>query len=275
MRARPLLPCVCTVLTALLVATGCGGDAGRETLVLTGSSTVAPLAAEIAKRFEEMNPGTRVDVQTGGSSRGIQDARQGQADLGMVSRSLRPDEDDLRGFAIARDGICMIVHRDNPVGELSRDQIVSIYTGRTRNWSEVGGRDAAITVVTKAAGRSTLELFVEHFELDRRAIKPDVVIGDNEQGIKTVAGNADAIGYVSIGTASYDAGRGVPLRLLPVGGVPATLESVGAGTFPLARDLSLVTKGSPSALAQRFIDFARSAQVHDIVEAQCFVPVAN
>src|SRR5438034_11616078 len=85
------------------------------TLVLAGSSTLAPLVAEIGKRFQTWYPAVQIDVQMGGSSRGIHEARQGAVDIGMVSRALTPDESDLLGFAIARDGICLLVHRDNPV----------------------------------------------------------------------------------------------------------------------------------------------------------------
>ncbi|NEQ29371.1 MAG: phosphate ABC transporter substrate-binding protein [Microcoleus sp. SIO2G3] len=99
-------------------------------LVLTGSSTVAPLASEIAKRFESEHPGVRVDVQSGGSSRGISDARQGVADIGMVSRALKPEEQDLKASSIARDGVTVILHKDNPVPSLNDKQVVDIYTGK-------------------------------------------------------------------------------------------------------------------------------------------------
>jgi phosphate transport system substrate-binding protein len=139
-------------------------QAADNKLVLTGSSTIAPLAAEIGKRFEERNPGVRVDVQSGGSSRGVEDARSGLADIGMASRALNADEADLKAFAIARDGVGVILHRDNPVHFLTDEQIVAIYTGKTTDWSAVGGKPGRITVVNKAEGRSTLELFLHYFK---------------------------------------------------------------------------------------------------------------
>lgn len=244
-------------------------------LVLTGSSTVAPLAAEIGKRFESLHPGIRVNVQMGGSSRGIADARSGLTDIGMASRSLKDAEKDLHAFTIARDGICVILHRSNPVTTLSNEQVVAIYTGAVDNWKQLGGDDAPITVVNKAEGRSTLELFLHYFAIKNSDIHPDVVIGDNEQGIKTVAGNPHAIGYVSIGTAKYDATHGVAIKLLPVNGVAATLGNVRNGSFPLSRPLNLVTKSEPTGLALEFIEFARSKQVHDIVKEQYFVPLSG
>ncbi len=263
-------------LLSLLVAS-CGQSRvtsqSANRLTLTGSSTVAPLATEIARRYEDQHPGVRIDVQTGGSARGIADARSGVADIGMVSRDLKTSESDLLAFTIAGDGIALIVNRANPVTELSDEQVVAIYRGQIRNWSHVGGEDRTITVVNKAEGRSTLELFLSHFGLENSEIRADVVIGDNEQGVKTVAGLPGALGYVSIGTAETDAARGVSIRLLPMGGVEASVSSLQQGRFPLSRRLNLVSSLPPEGLAKSFIDFARSAEVADLVAGLAFVPI--
>lgn len=273
----------CAVVLAALAMAGCGSRTGARTeandpsgrLVLTGASTIAPLAAELARRFESLHPRVRIDVQTGGSSRGIMDARDGTADIGMVSRDLKPDESDLVAVPIARDGIGIIVHRDNPVPALSSDEIVGVYTGKTANWRELGGPDARIVVVNKAEGRSTLELFLNHFGLTNPQIPADVVIGDNEQGIKTVAANPQAIGYVSIGTAEYDIEQGVSIRLLPIDGVAASSRNVAAASYPLARTLHLVTRGAPQGLAREFVAFAASPAADDLVRQHYFVPLSR
>jgi phosphate transport system substrate-binding protein len=243
--------------------------------VITGASTLAPLIAEIGKRFENLYPAVRIDVQSGGSSRGVADARQGLADIGMVSRAMKDDERDLSAFPVARDGVCPILHRENPVQALTDEQVVAIYTGKVTNWKSVGGTDAPITVVNKADGRSTLEVFLHYFKLKNVDIKAQVVIGDNEQGVKTVAGNRNAIGYVSIGTAEYDATHGVPIKLLPIGGVSASTESVQKGIFPLSRPLHIVTRTPPVGLAKAFIEYAQSKAVHDLIRQQYFVPLAD
>lgn len=248
-------------------------DTRIEKLVLTGSSTIAPLAAEIGKRFESLHSNVRVDVQTGGSSRGISDARAGLADIGMASRALKDDEKDLQSFTIALDGISVILNKANPVEALNKLQIVDIYTGKILNWKDVGGNDAPITVVNKAEGRSTLELFLHYFGLKNTDVKPQVVIGDNQQGIKTVVGNPDAIAYVSVGTAEYEAGQGAAIKLLPLEGIAASVENVRNRSFPLSRPLNLVTRTEPVGLAKDFIEFARSSQVNDLIEAQYFVPI--
>ncbi len=264
---------VCLIILVLFQTTIL--QAAENRLLLTGSSTVAPLALEIGKRFEKLNPSVRVDVQTGGSTRGINDVRAKLADIGLVSRALKPDETDLMAHTIGLDGIGIILHQDNPVTTMSVEQIKAIYTGYITNWQEVGGKDARITVVNKAEGRSTLELFLHYLELKNSDIKPHVIIGDNQQGIKTVAGNPGAIGYVSIGTAEFESTQGTSIKLLPMESIAATVENVRNHSFPLSRPLNLITLGKPSSLAQRFIDFAQSERVDDLIQAQYFVAPAR
>lgn len=268
------------VLLACAGLHGCGGGetygserselAGK--LTITGSSTCAPLVSEMAKRFESLHPGLRIDVQTGGSSRGIADAQSGMADIGMVSRSLAQDELGLQDYPFARDGVCMIVHGDNPIGDLSREQVQGIYRGEFQNWREVGGPDAEITVVNKAEGRATLKVFLDYMGLSSQEVEADIVIAENEQGVKTIAGNPHAIGYVSIGSATANFELGVPIRLLPLNGIRATAEAVADGSFPMARPLLMVTAPQPNARAQAFLEYARSSAVHDLMKDYSLVP---
>jgi phosphate transport system substrate-binding protein len=254
----------------------CGGQASAgRVLTLTGSSTIAPLAAEMGLRFEAVNPGSRVDVQSGGSSRGIADVRAGHADIGMASRALAASEEDLTPVTIARDGVALIVHADNVVTELTSEQVRRIYLGEASDWSEFGGTSGPITVVNKAEGRATLTVFLEHFGLDSRAIQADVIAGENEQAIKTVAGTPGAIGYVSIGTAMVDREAGVTIKLLALDGVQATHQNVSSGAYPLSRPLNLVLTTSPSPLALEFIEFARAPEQNDLILRESFVPMAE
>ena len=244
--------------------------ASSKKLVLTGSSTVAPLMLEIAKAYEKEHPKVRIDVQTGGSFRGIADARSGAADIGMISRSLKKTESDIQGYKVATDGIGLIVHRDNLIQNLNSSSIKKIFKGEITNWKEVGGPNAPISVVNKAEGRSTLEVFLKHFKMRNREIKADVIIGDNEQGVKTVAGNPHAIGYVSIGVAEYDIRLGVSIKLVALDGIQASVENVKNQTFPLRRELNLVTAQHPPSLTRDFIQFAQSEKMRRLVLEQAF-----
>jgi len=264
---------------SLSLASGCQPEVNRLVsglsgkLTITGSSTVAPLVSEIARRFEQQYPQVRIDVQTGGSGKGIVDARKGVVDIGMASRVLKPDERDLMAHPIAADGVSLIVHRSNPIQQLTDQQVVDIFTGKTRNWRQLGGPDRSITVVHKAAGRATQEVFLNYFRIDDTNVRADVVVGDNQHGIKTVAGAKGAIGYVSIGTAEAESAGDVPIRLIPAGGVPATTDNVASGEFPISRPLNLVTRNLDDPLVKAFVAFCQSEEVHDQVVAQYFVPI--
>lgn len=272
------------VMAGLLFGCSRGSDSPETGLTITGSSTLAPLVAELAQDYEQAHPAVRIDVQSGGSSRGIRDVRNGLATIGMVSRDLGEEERDLEVHPIARDGVGIIVHARNPVPALSREQVAAIYQGEIRSWRELGaedpgdlgdlGEEAGIVVVHKAEGRATRAVFLEYLGLEGREVAADVVVGENEQAVKTVAGSPGAIGYVSIGTATIDIAAGVPIRLVPVGGVEATLESLRGGRYPIARSLNLVTLGPVSDLARDFIAFIRSPAVRPRFDAQQFLQVA-
>jgi phosphate transport system substrate-binding protein len=174
---------------------------------------------------------------------------------------------------IALDGIAVIVHAKNPIKTLSNEQIKAIYTGAITNWKELNGSDKPITVISKAEGRSTLELFLSHFKLTNSDIKASVIIGDNQQGIKTVVGNVNAIAYVSVGAAEFESTHGASIKLLSMTGIAASVKQIQSGNFPLSRPLNLVTLSEPKGLAKRFIEFAKSSAVHDLVREQYFVPL--
>ncbi len=264
--------------------TGCSRDTASaqvvspeaiERITVVGSSTIAPLLSEIGKAYEKKHPNIRIEVQAGGSSRGVLDVRNGMAKLGMVSREMRPDEQDLQSALIARDGVGIILHKDNPVPRLSRSQVVDIYTGKLKNWRQLGGNDVPITVVSKAEGRSTLDIFSSYFGVPYKDISAHVIIGDNQQGIQTVAGSSGAIGYVSIGSAEYEAQQGAAIRLVPMDDQVPSTAAVASGRYAISRELNLVFKSPLSAQLQDFVAFTQSEAVIELVLGQYFVPTAS
>jgi len=271
---QKLAPSMVLLIVVSLSLPASAADQLTGKLVITGSSTMAPVVSEIAKRFESSHPGVRIDVQTGGSSRGITDVREGLADIGMSSRALKdPEKGGLTSSLLARDGVCFLVHKNNPIAELSDQQIRDIFTGKLTNWKQVNGHDAPITVINRADGRSELELFSHHFQVKPTDMKAHLIAGDNEQGIKTLAGNPNAIIYMSVGTSEYDAAQGVPLKLLPLNGVAATTANVRNGSFPFARPLVLVTKSDAKPLTKEFVEFALSSRIHGVIRELSFVPI--
>ncbi len=259
---------------AAVLLWGCGSEGGRggDRITLTGSSTIAPLVEAAAEHYEADRPGVRIDVQRGGSSRGITDAAKGLNDIGMTSRALKPEEESgLNQHVVALDGIAFVVHASNPVSGLTRQQAKDIFTGAVTRWSEVGGGDAPIVVVNRPEGRSELDLVSDYFGLSPADMKADVVGGENQQAVKLVAGNADAIVYLSLGTASFESGAGTPLRLLDLEGVPATPDAVARGDYVLGRPLVLVIGASVSPAAQAFLDHLMSPGLDTLIAEQGFV----
>lgn len=265
MRARwPLM-----LVTALMALLG-GCFNATDTLTITGSSTIAPLIADIAERHEARH-GTRINVQSGGSGRGIQDVRAGLADIGMVSRELTGDELDagIVPDVLAWDGIALITHRDNPVAGLSTDQVKRLFRGSTENWRALGGSDVPVTIINKAEGRATLAVFLNEFDLQHDDIKADMIAGENQQVILAVAGNPGAIGYVSIGTALDSEAA---IRMPALDGVAPTIKSVAENRWPLKRPLNLITSGELSTPAKAFLDELGSEENRELIRAHHFIP---
>jgi phosphate transport system substrate-binding protein len=241
-------------------------------LLITGASTMTPMVVAIGKRFSTMHPGVQIDVRTVGSAGGIDEVRKEKADIGMVARALTDSESGLFGFAIARDGICLIVHKDNPVRSLTNQQVFDIYTGKINHWSSVGGKDAPVVPVNVREGLGSVELFTRYFGIKYADIKAPIVVGEDLERVKVLLENPNAITYVSIGTAQQQADAGAPIKLLPINGVAATTKNIRTGNFPISRPLLLLTKEVPTGLVKEFINFSLSSQITDIVSQHHFVP---
>src|SRR4030042_864606 len=151
---------VTILVLAALVLGGCAQSASG-TITEAGSTTIQPVAEKLAAAFKDKNPDITVTIQGGGSSVGIKSAADGTVDIGAASRELKPDEPKLVKHLLARDGIAMVVHPDNSVTGLTKDQIIKIFAGEITNWSEVGGSNGTITVIAREEGSGTRGAFEE------------------------------------------------------------------------------------------------------------------
>lgn len=259
----------------LLLALLAGGNTSAQTgtrLLLSGSTTMAPLMTEVAKRFQALHPGVQIEVRTGGSGRGIRDAGEGKADIGMVSRNLGEAERGLNAIPIARDGVAVILHRDNPVNSLSDRQLLDIFSGKIANWRQVGGRDTPLHALAATPEGGSSELISHYLRLPYEQIKAQRRIGPNAERSAAVAADPRAIIWTSVGEAEREVRAGVPIKLLAVGGVAASSRNVRNGNYPIARPLTLVTRGMPTGAARAFVEFCVSSQITDLILAFDFVP---
>jgi len=244
--------------------------------LVTGSSTIAPILQKVSEALHAEDPSIRIDVETGGSGRGIQDAQTKQSNLGMASRDLKPEEQ--KGLVvrpIAFDGIGLIVHESNPVASLTKQQVIDLYTGKLTDWKDVGGTPGEIYLVSKAEGRATLTVFLEHFKLKSSDIPADAIVGDNAQGVRLVVGNPSAIGYVSIGEALSAVQRGEDLRVVALDGIQATEKSVADGTYPLRRNLNLLFPESVDPIGEKILEYLADPKGASVLIELGFTPLAS
>lgn len=247
-------------------------DRTEGRLLVTGSSTMCPLMTEVGSRFQSLHRNVHIEVQCGGSDRGIKDLNEGKCDIAMMSRALNERESNLLGFPIARDGVSIIVHKNNPVKSLSNPQAVGVFTGKIINWKKVGGPNAAIAVILREKQKNTTELLCNYYKLKWDEIKGTVIAGDNQLTINAVASDRHAIGYVSSGNAEHEAAAGKSIKIIPVNGVMPTRRNIITGNYPISRPLMLVTTKLPTGLAKEFINFSLSSSIVDLIEKNEFVP---
>lgn len=279
------------VLTAVLligILAGCrrpadtnqgGTQGGGGNITLNGSTSVQPLAEELSQAFKAKNPNALIDIQGGGSGVGIKSAMDGVVDIGMSSRELKPEEKNLKEYKIAIDGIAVIVNPANGVSDLSTEQIRKIYSGEITDWSEVGGKAGKITVVTREEGSGTRGAFIEltGLEAEEGGKKVDkTVVSAITQGstgavITTVAGDPNAIGFASYGSAKDK----TEIKLISVDGQAITEENLNSGSYKIARPFLMLTKEEPTGLAKDFLDFALSPEGQDIVAKHGYLKISK
>jgi len=256
-----------------------GGEAEAETemalsgeLQMAGSSTVQPLAQALAEAFMEKHPDVQIDVQGGGSSVGVKSAAEGTTPIGNASRALKDSEKeeypDLIAHAIAQDGIAIAAHRDVPVEGVTKDQVRQVFAGEITNWSELGGPDENIIVVSREEGSGTRGAFEDMVMGDELIVDTALLQPSNGAVKTTVASTPWSMGFLSFG---YLDGS---VKALAVDGVEATVANASSGEYPVVRPLNMVTRGEPTGLAKAFLDFAFSDEGQAIV-AEDYIPVSG
>jgi phosphate transport system substrate-binding protein len=236
------------------------------------SGPVQPLAERLADEYMQKHPEVQVIIGGGGTAQGITSVNSGLVDIGAASRELKTDDPQLVKHLLARDGIAIITSPDNPVGGLTKDEIRQIFGGIIKNWSAVGGPNAAIQVVVREEGSGTRTAFEEMV-----MAKPEPAVQvtstalqqNTNVGVKTyVAGNEYAIGFISFGYVTDS------VKALAIDGVEATEENAKNGTYPVVRPLYFLTKEAPTGLVRQFIDFCLSAEGQAIVADEGYISIA-
>jgi len=262
------------LVTALVTASAPAALAGGK-IVITGSTTVLPIAQKAAEVYMKKHPGVEISVAGTGSGDGIKSLIDGTCDIADASRDMKPKEikkAEAKGIqpvrhTVALDCIVPVVHPSNPVKNLTLEQLKGIYTGKIRNWKEVGGQDKPIVVISRDSSSGTFEVW-NHKVLNKARVRPDAQLqASNGAVAQAVAGNKYAIGYVGIGYLNPK------LKALTVNGVKASPRTAMKGTYPVARGLYMFTPGKPRGEVKKFLDFVKGPEGQKIAAQEGFVPL--
>ena len=284
---KKLLSLALTAALALSVLTACGSktddnsdkDSGNDaqtaavsgTVSTDGSTSMEKVINSLGESFMAANKDVKFTYNPTGSGSGIQAVSEGRCDIGLSSRALKSDEKEsgLTETVLALDGIAIVVSPENPVSDLTLEQIADIYTGKITNWKDLGGNDAEIVLIGREAGSGTRDGF-ESITDTKDACQYRQELTSTGDVITTVSQNPNAIGYASL-AAIKDS-----VKALTVNGVAPTEATVKDGTYLVQRPFVLVTKEGValSETAQKFFDFATSADAASIISAAGAVPVA-
>lgn len=264
-------------LCVTLVLTGCAGKESSPKVSIVGSTSVQPLAEELANKYKDSHPESNIEIQGVGSTAGIKSVNDGSCDIGTSSRDLKDEEKawNLTETVIALDGIAVIVSPKNKVQDLSSEQIAKIFKGEIKNWSELGGDNKEIIVVSREAGSGTRGAFEELMKLEKKEgdktislLIENALIADGTGSVMAnVAGKENAIGYMSIGMVDEN-----KVMKLKIDGVEATEQNVKDNKYLISRPFLMLTKKEATKETKEFLDFILSDEGQKVV-AEEYIPV--
>jgi phosphate transport system substrate-binding protein len=235
-------------------------------IIIAGSTSVQPFAEVLAEEYMILHPDVSIDIQGGGSAAGIMAAQSGTADIGMSSRGLKDEEKSLWYVEIARDGLAVIVHPSNPIRDLTLNQIRDIYAATISNWSQLGGPQSKIHVITREDGSGTRAAF-ESLVMGKAQITPRAIVQDSNGAVRQlVTDDPNAIGFISLGLVNET------VKALELGGVAATRENVINGSYGLSRPFLFITRDQPTGKTKQFIDFTLSAEGQKLLTTEGLIP---
>ena len=267
-----------SVTTAAPVSTG-----QKETIKISGSTTVLPIVQKAADQYMATHPDADIQVSGGGSGVGIQAIGAKTVDIGMSSREVTKAEmakyPSFVVTSVAQDGIAIVANPVNTIPYITLDQAKNIYLGKITKWSEITGADVPntnnqIVAVGRDSASGTRTYFDETVLLKKTPTSKMLEKNSNGAVLQTVAQTPGSIGYVSIGFVSKDV-KALPIWYNANKIIPASLDNVKTKTYPISRDLYVITNGQPTGLAGDFIKYILSTDGQKIVSDEGYVTISG
>ena len=277
---KKLLTFAMAAVMAMALLVGCGNTAtddngstdqpsgGSDTAAVSGtvstdgSTSMEKVIGALSESYMAANKDVTVNYNPTGSGSGITAVQEGTCDIGLSSRALKDEEKaaGLQETVLAYDGIAIIVHPDNPVSDLTLDQIAKLYTGEITNWKDVGGNDAAVVLIGREAASGTRDGF-ESITGTKEKCQYRQELTSTGDVITAVSQNPDAIGYASLASVKDS------VKALNVDGVTPSEATVKDGSYKVQRPFVLVTMEGRALTpaAQSFFDYATSSGAADII----------
>ena len=268
------------VMFLVILLAGITSEARESIVVVSGSSTVMPLAELAAEEYNIMQDDYTVNVKSGGSGVGIVDVAEGRSDIAMASREIKLEERQryetptLRFIeqTVGYDAICLVVSEDvydSGITSLTTDEVRRIYSGDIANWKDLGGPDMEIFAIGRRPGSGTRDTFNEIIMGSREAETPGVSYdcGESSEVKFSTRKSDNAIGYMG-----YSFVMSGDTKVVSLDGISPTIENIKSGAYPLARKLYFVTLGEPTPGAKAFIDYILSPAGQKIAIENGFIP---
>jgi phosphate transport system substrate-binding protein len=245
-----------TITTAAPLVDNLSGD-----LKIAGSTSMQPLSTQLASAFMKKHPNVKITVVGGSTGSGLGFAQDGSADIGAVSRVLTAAEmSAYRNYVIAMEGVVIIANPSNKVASLTMDQARQIFDGQIVNWQDVGGGNATIDLFTRERGAGARAVF-QDILMRKDSFSTSAGIQTSTEAMRsTVAGDPNAIGFISLGDLDQS------VRALALQGVQPSMQTVFNGAYKISRPFFYVTKDEPQGLTKAFIDFVLSPEGQAVVE---------
>lgn len=254
---------------------GCSSDS-RNSILMMGSTALQPLAEEAARQYMNKNSGTNIQVQGGGSGNGLTAVSQGAAQIGnsdiFAEEKQGIDAKALEDHEVCVVGDAIIANPGVGIDNITKSQLIGIFTGKVTNWSQIGGADVPVVVINRPAGSGTRVTF-KKYALNGAADTAGKPLTQDSSGavLRTVSDTKGSISYVGLTYINASS----TVKVLKLDGVEPTAENIENGKYPVWSYEHMYTKGPASGLAKLYIDFVMSDEAKPIISKMSYISISD